>query len=377
MLRRPRLLVATKAYRPVIGGIEETARDVAQIASAEFAATVLAVSESRADSTESDGTVTVVKTARLAKVFSAPLSLGYARAFRRLAQEADVIHVHSPYPPAELALVTSRPRARVVITYHFDLVRQRAVAPLYSPLLHAALERADRIVVSNPNLRHSSPNLRSYQDKIKVVSPGVDLTLFELAPAEANRVRELRSRFTRPLVLFVGRLVYYKGTRYLVRAVADVDVDLVIIGEGPLEGSLRRLADRLGIADRVRFLNHLPKAELIRYFQACDLLVLPSVARSEAFGLVLIEAMACGKPTISTEIGTGTSWINQHRKTGLVVPPRDSRALAAAIKELLGDPARRAEYGRAARARAQETFSFEKFAEGYLSVYRELLGNRV
>ena len=366
---KKKLLIVNKAFWPSIGGVEETARELAEAASTDFDVTILAVAEGEERRQYRCGHSSVVKVPLHARPLSTPLSLEFMSAYRTLAKCADVIHIHSPYPPAELAFVTTPSRARAVITYHFDVVRQRALAPLYAPLIRRALIRCDRIVVSNPNLARTSPMLKNLSWKVSVAPPGIDFGDFQLSGDELPLVRNIRSPYRRPIVLFVGRLVYYKGVDFLIKAIRGVEAELVVIGRGPLEPQLRQLASREGVADRVHFLGGLSRTELKLQFHACDLFVLPSVARSEAFGLVLLEAMAAGKPLITTELGTGTSWVNDHSRTGLVVPPGNVDALGQAIKSLLEDPTRRSCMSQAARKRVREVFSYQGFCRGYLEAY--------
>jgi rhamnosyl/mannosyltransferase len=374
MNSKPRLLEVTKAFYPVIGGIEKTVYDLAVLASDEFDVTVLAVSEDRSAKRESYGAFEVVKVPKLAKVFSAPLSLGYPSKFAELVRQTDVTHLHSPYPLAELSLWLHPVRTKVAVTYHFDIVRQKAVEPFYAPLLHATLRRADRIIATNPNSRATSPFLRRYDEKVTVIpSCGVEPESYRLTPEQRSAAERLRGRHARPLVLFVGRLVYYKGAEYLVRAMSDVNADLVIVGSGRLEPSLKALAREVGAEARIQFLPHIPRDELFQLFHACDLFVLPSVAKSEGFGLVLLEAMACGKPLVTTELGTGTSWINQNGETGFVVPPRDAGALAEAIRRLVSDEPLRRTMGQAAYERVCRVFTRKAFGESYIRLFKELL----
>jgi rhamnosyl/mannosyltransferase len=321
--------------------------------------------------TERDG-YRIVKVPRFAKIFSAPLSWSFHSTFTRLADSANIVHLHAPYPPAELSLLLARLCAKVVVTYHFDVVRQRIVSPVYHPVLHAALGRADRIVCSNPNLAATSPVLSAHHEKVTVIPFGIDPGRLHLSSEEELQVHARRSAHKRPVALFVGRLVYYKGVEYLVRAAARADLDVVIVGNGPLEESLRSLAAALGLTERVRFMPHVPWHELKLLYHTCDVFVLPSVARSEAFGLVLLEAMSAGKPLVTTELGTGTSWINQHGSTGLVVAPRNPDALGDAMRRLATDHELARRFGSAARARVLTNFSDRQFKADHLRVYASL-----
>jgi rhamnosyl/mannosyltransferase len=201
----------------------------------------------------------------------------------------------------------------------------------------------------------------------------VDLERFALTPRVSAAARSIRERFASPLVLFVGRLVYYKGLQYLVEAMQHVEAQCLIIGQGPLQKNLAGLARTLGVAGRVRFLSACTDAELPAYYHACDVFVLPSCDLTEAFGLVQLEAMACGKPVVSTDLPSGVGFVNRDGETGLRVPARDSLRLAAAIHRLLADPNLRASLGHNAQRRAHEEFSIELMAKRYIEVYDSLL----
>jgi len=195
-------------------------------------------------------------------------------------------------------------------------------------------------------------------------------TLLEDRHEDAEKVR---SRFRPPLILFMGRLRYYKGISYLLEAMRGLDASLLIAGDGPKAKEWNETSRRLGLEGRVFFLGEVSEKEKRVLYQACDVFVLPSSHRSEAFGLVLLEAMASGKPVVSTELATGTSFVNQHEKTGLVVPPRDSTALRESLARLLGNARLRGELGEQGRKRALGEFDVEKMISRIDNIYRELL----
>ncbi len=258
-------------------------------------------------------------------------------------------------------------RARAtVVTYQSDIVRQRLTGLAYRPVLRRLLHRADRIIATSPGYLASSPILASLRERCSVVPLAIDTAAFRPAPEAA---RALRERFPGALVLFVGRLRYYKGLQHLVDAMADLPATLLVAGDGALRPELERRAARSPAAGRVHFLGHVPQADLTAHYSAADVVVLPSSQRSEAFGLVLLEAMACGRPVVSTELSTGTSWVNRHGDTGLVVPPRDPRALAAALRLLLADQDLRARMGARARLRATQEFDADRMVTRVLEVY--------
>lgn len=373
---RPRLLVATKSFWPSIGGAEEAARILAHAVSDEFDVTVLTVGATRKGSIARQGSINVVKTGLVAYRFSTPLSCDYVSAFRTLAGAADIVHIHSPHPLGELAVVTSRITAPIVASYHFDVVRQRLFRPFYEPVLIRALNRARLVVTSSPNVTKTSPVLSRIRSRTAVVPYGVDPAEFSLNAEETAGVSRIRSGHLRPIALFVGRLVYYKGVEYLLRAATKANVDLLVVGDGILSSELKKVAQMLGIERRVEFVPQVNREQLRLYFHACDFLVLPSIARSEFFGIVLLEAMVCGRPVITTELGTGTSWVNRDGETGLVVAPRDPDALARAMQELCSDRELARRLGEEGRRRVLSDFSQSRFVEAYAGIYRSLLAAR-
>jgi rhamnosyl/mannosyltransferase len=193
------------------------------------------------------------------------------------------------------------------------------------------------------------------------------------AAVDPGRADAVRNGNCGPLLLFVGRLRYYKGLDVLIEAMPDIDARLLVVGSGPMERPWRRLAARSPAAARIHFAGEVPEADLPTYYAAADLVVLPSCERSEAFGLVLLEAMAAGRAVIGTELGTGTSFVNQHDETGLVVAPGDAPALAAAVNALMGDPERRRRFGANGRRRVTEHFHVERMVDRTVEVYREVL----
>jgi rhamnosyl/mannosyltransferase len=202
-----------------------------------------------------------------------------------------------------------------------------------------------------------------------VIPLGIDLDRFRVRPEQAAEIDAVQARYGPGIVLFIGRFRHYKGLHVLVRAMSRLEGTLLLIGTGPLAEDLRRLVHSLKIEDRVLFLGERSDQEVDIYLHACDLLVLPSILRSEAFGVVLLEAMACGKPVVSTELGTGTSFVNRHGETGLVVPPNDAAALEGAISFLLANPESRINYGSAGRLRVERHFAWETMVESVLAVY--------
>ena len=370
------ILHVYKAYPPVIGGMENHIRTLAEAqVRAGHRVTVLVVNQGRRTVREEAAGVQVIRAGRLGHVSSAPLSLALPALLRR--QAPHVTHLHAPYPVGEAAWLAVG-RSPMVLTYQSDIVRQRFLGRLWAPGLRRVLGRADRVLATSPAYVASSPFLRRVAERVTVVPLGIDTARFAAVnTAAVNTTAGRAGRAGRDLtsrLVFVGRLRYYKGLHVLVDALALLPATrLCVVGRGPMGEALRARARAAGVADRIDWLGDVDDEALPATLAAADVFVLPSTARSEAFGLAMVEAMAAGLPVVSTELGTGTSWVNQDGVTGRVVPPGDAPALAGAIRELLADAEARRRMGEAARRRAVAEFDAERMIARVESVYREVV----
>jgi len=286
----------------------------------------------------------------------------------------DLIHFHFPHPMGVIAYLASRKPRRhaVVITWHSDVVRQKALMRAYAPFMERVIARAAAIICTSPNYIESSPVLRRHRAKCRVIPYGIDLAQFALTPAIEAKAAEIRSRYAAPIALAVGRLIYYKGFEYAVEAMREAEGSLLIIGEGPLSGSLQERARATGVEKRVHFLGDIHNKEIAPYYYASDLFVLPSIARSEAFGIVQLEAMACGRPVINTALDSGVPFASRHGESGLTVEPRNAHALAEAMKAIVSEPERARRLGEAGRLRVEREFSREVMGKAVRSLYEEI-----
>jgi rhamnosyl/mannosyltransferase len=367
-----------KDYYPVLGGIENHVRVLAEAGVARgHEVTVLVTSLDRhPQRTELNG-VKLIKTSRWINVSSAPISPPMFFEARQVARTADIIHLHFPYPLGEMARLFSGSTAKTIITYHSDIVRQKTLRTVYQPFLWRILRQADRIIATSGRYIDTSPYLSQFKSKCRIIPLGTHVEQF--SQVNPQRVKELRAQLlaARPdqsLLLSVGRLRYYKGLDDLIRALPSIpNARYVIVGTGPMEAAWQQLARSVGVADRIIFAGEIADADLPVYYAACDLFVLPANARAEAFGTVIVEALAAGKPVISTEVGTGTSWVNVDGETGLVVPPHDPAALAVAVNRVLTNTELRLRMGQAARVRAETEFTVERMIDRVYAEYEQVL----
>jgi len=364
-----KILQINKFYYPKIGGVERIVRQIGEELNKDSDFLVDVLCCAKKGGIEKINQVKVWRAKTFGNFLGMPLSLNFLNLFKKLRNNYQILDFHQPFPLADFALFLFPARAKIVVHYHSDIVRQRFFSVFVKPFIFNTLKKAEKIIVSNPNLVKTSPILKNFQEKCVVIPFGVEVSKFQNVDME--EVEKIRKKYGK-FVLFVGRLSYYKGVEYLIRVMRDISANLVIIGEGQEGDRLKDLARKLKINDKVFFLPFQPEEKLIQFYHACSVFVLPSIYRSEAFGIVLIEAMACGKPVISTELGTGTSWVNQNKKTGSVVKPKDAVGLKRAIKEILGNQKIRQEYGRNALQRVKEFFSLKVMIAKTKEIYRAL-----
>jgi rhamnosyl/mannosyltransferase len=367
-----------KYYPPAPGGIETHTRTLAR-AQGELGVgvRVFCVNHQGGPTTvERDGPVEVIRFGRAGSGLKLDFCPGLLGRLRKV--EADILHLHVPNPTMILALLATRPRQPVVVTYHSDVIHQRLRAALFRPLERLAYRRVRAILPTSPVYPGGSLFLQGYADRIQVLPLGIDLKPY-LEPSAEDRARadRVRSEHARggPLWLCTGRFVYYKGFLNAVRALAHVEGRLLMVGDGPNQPELQAEANRLRVSDRVVFLGRLPSyLDVLPYYLAADAFWFPSIARSEAFGLVQVEAMASGCPVINTRIPhSGVPWVSQHEETGLTVPVNDPEALASAARRLLTEPGLREHLTSAARQRAAAEFDHRVMAERSLAIYRRVL----
>jgi rhamnosyl/mannosyltransferase len=377
-----------KYYPPSPGGIEGHTRTLA-LAQAALGASVRVVVVNHADESgrdatferftrtpdleEVDGTVRVVRVGRYGNLAKLDLAPGFLTAIRRAARpRPHVWHMHAPNITAMLAILACPYVRPLVITHHSDIIRQRVLKHAVRPLERAVYGRAARILPTSPAYIDGSELLQRYRDRVTPLPLGIDLAPYRSpSPIAQEYERHLKETYGTPVWLCVGRLIYYKGFGVALEALRELPGRLLVIGTGPMEAELKAKAVELGVADRAVFMGHASSDEVVGAYRAATAVLFPGTVRSEAFGLVQVEAMAAGCPVVNTAIaGSGVPWVCRNEVEGLTVPVDDPPALAAAARRLLQEPGLRDRLAAAARARAAE-FDHRVMAERCLAIYRE------
>lgn len=373
-----KLIHLGKYYYPAPGGMETHLYDLCNQLKDKFDIQVLVANTRAKTVTEKVEGVNVKRIANLGELFSSPICPSFPLHLARLNGSAEaIIQLHLPNPMGHLAYLAAKPAGALIITWHSDIIKQRWLSRLYRRQLIYLLNRADCIVATSPNYIEHSPFLNRFADKCVVVPLGINVKKFETSGSEKVRASLIRERYAEPIILFVGRFTYYKGLEVLLECAKLIKGKILLIGDGPLRNNIKERIRRDGLQNQVFVLDDVSHQELVFYYHACDVFVLPSNQRSEAFGLVQLEAMVCGKPVVSTNLKTGVPWVNQHGKTGLVVPFNHPERLAAAINYLLKNELEKRQLGQNARRRVLENFTLQKVSKKMESVYHQVLNGGI
>jgi glycosyltransferase involved in cell wall biosynthesis len=371
------ILQISKFYPPVMGGIESVAFELTEGMNRLGLKTdvLCAHTGGRTRHDFGPGGYRITRAGSLATVLSTSISPALVMHARRLAPRYDVIHVQMPDPMAALALWVARPRAKLVVHWQSDVVNQQRALKLYEPLQTWLLARADAIVATTPPYAASSPWLRRWKDKVRIIPNGIT----EAKPSDCSvKARQLRERYAGKRIVFsLGRMTYYKGFGVLIDAAARLPSDSVVVvgGGGELLEEYRRQVAQRRLSERIVFVGRVADEDIPSYYEAASIFCLPSIVRAEAYGVVLLEAMAMGRPIVATDIpGSGVPWVNQHRTTGLNVPVGDPTALAEALRQLLDNEPLARQFGEAGRVRFLRFFTSETMVSETVKLYRDLLG---
>lgn len=360
-----------KDYPPVLGGIENHVHTLAVGLVRRGIQVSVVVCQPQHDTLPREENMQGVRVIRLPRdvdIASAAFSWQHTSIVRQL--QPDLIHLQMPWPPGDLISAMMR-EIPLIVSYQSDVVRQKYALLAYEPLLRRTLRHASAILVTSPAYAQTSQWLKPWSAKTHIVPLGIyppqhpDNALYAM----------WRTRLPFPFLLWVGRMRYYKGLQYAIDALAQLptEIKLVLVGDGPMRQELLTHVTHAGLMDRVIWLGNCSDADIDVLHHLARIFIFPSHLRSEAFGLSMLEAMAAGLPAISCEIGTGTSFVNQHRRTGLVVPPANPHALAQAIQTLWYDDPIRTAMGASARQWVAQQFHAQQMIDEVYTIYCDVI----
>ncbi len=369
-----KILQLGRFYPPELGGIETVIFEIAEGLNANgIACDVLCSNKENRLEISNMGQYKVVRSASITHILSTSISPSLILQLKKLIKEYDIIHLHHPDPMATLALLMCRPKQKIVVHWHSDIIRQKFALLFYRPVQDRLLRRCNKIIVTSKNYLDTSEHLKKYKEKAEVVQIGIN------AEMSINHLKliELKEKFKNKIVIFgLGRHVYYKGFQYLIDSATYLDDNFVIIigGDGPLTATLMQRAGEKKLGSKIFFTGRIPFSEIHSYFELCDIFCLSSIERTEAFGVVLLEAMSIGKPLVATNIrGSGANWVNQHNVTGLNVEPQNAEALAKAFITIGSDPDLRQRFSKQSKARYQSSFTREAMVDQLISLYSRVM----
>lgn len=353
-----KILQVNKLYYPVIGGIETVVKDVAEGLNNhdDIYIDVLVCHKKGKRQKETINNINIYRAASFGKILGMPLSFDFFRLFFELRKNYDLFIIHYPFPLASL-LIPFIPKEKLIIYYHCDIIKQKISRIPFLPFINLSLKKAKKILVSGNNIIDSSSLLKKYKSKCEVIPFGIDVN-FE--KEDYLKSEEIKTQYLpNKLILSIGRLVYYKGFEYAIKAMTDIKANLIIIGEGPEKEKLNQLISELGLGNKVFIIPPQPKLE--PYLLAVDIFLFPSTEKSEAFGLVQIEAMAAGLPIINTYLNTAVEEVSINEISGLTIKPKNIEQIVNAINKLLENESIRIEYSNNAKKRYQYFFTKEIF----------------
>lgn len=379
-MKKIKILQVNKLYYPEVGGIEKTLQQISEGLNEKAALEVLVCQKKGRGISERVNEVQVHRAGSFGVIASVPISFSFIWKLRRMSKNMDIIQFHMPFPLGDLACLLSGYKGKVAAYWHSDVVKQKKWMIFYRPVMEAFLRRADVIFVGARGVAEGSKYLGPYLNKCHVVPFAVSESILRDGREYIDAYGCSRNNDGLQ-ILFVGRLVYYKGISVLIDAVKRLpaSVKLTVVGDGVLEEEMKQKCRELEIQDRVLFLGKVSDEQLKQCYRQADVFVLPSTQRSEAFGLVQLEAMAYGLPVVNTNLKSGVPEVSIHGETGLTVPPEDPVQLAEALKWMEEHPQERTEMGKRARKRVETHYSEKALFSGLIKEYEELLrysGNR-
>lgn len=369
-----RILHVGKYYYPYAGGMESVVRDLCEgLVSKGHDVTVLCSHDRASFSEEVINGVKVVRMPRTGVVFGQNINPTFVKKFHELAANMDLVHIHCPNPQAEILALTLPKNVPLVATYHSDVVRQKTLLKFYKPVFKKFLNRVQKIYVPTINHIKFSKFLPDYESKCEIIPFGIKEDFLKTNDAIIAEAGDLRRKHG-PFALFVGRLVAYKGVDVLIKAAKEVKQKVLIVGDGPQRENLKNLIKANGLEGKVELLGKVTDPNMfVGLYHGCEFLVLPSVTPNENFGVVQLEAMACSKPVVTTNLKSGVPAVGEKGKTCLIVEPRDVDQLAKAMTMIFNNPELKKKLGESGRERFEELYTWKNMIDTQVTSYRKAL----
>jgi Glycosyltransferase len=370
MLNKDLKILQLGKFYPIKGGVEKVAYELMLGVSSRGIRCDMSCAASRGNGKIHiiNDHASLITTKSLTKLASTMISPNMIFALKKFCDRYNIIHVHHPDPMACVALFLSGYKGRVILHWHSDIIKQRVLLNFYRPLQSWLIKRADIIIGTTPTYLEESPFLKGYKEKLRCIPIGID-------PVNVDEYssRQLRKKYGNKKIVFsLGRLVEYKGYEYLIESAKYLPEDYIILigGTGPLKESLEEKIRVNNLSSKVEMIGRIEDSDLSKYYAGCDIFCLPSIYKTEAFGIVQIEAMSCGKPIVATSIPhSGVPWVNKNNISGINVMPRSSKELADAIIKITSNTSVYNKYSIGAKERFNALFRKEKMIESCLEVY--------
>lgn len=365
-----RVLQFSKFYPPTFGGLEKVVFDITEGINAKGAVCdVLCVNETKKKAFERDK-YSIFRSSSFGMAMSTSLSPSNLLDYAKIRNNYDIIHVHLPNPLANLAVLMFPTKAKIILHWHSDIVKQKKVMAFYEPLQRKLMEKAHAIIATTPKYAEESPYLKQFSNKVLSIPIGIGADDLNVDSSLVDKIRAHHAG--KKIVFGLGRLTYYKGFEYLIRAAKLLPDDYVVLigGKGELATELQTMIEREDLQAKVQLLGGIPHTELGAYYKACDIYCMSSIKLSEAFGVVQLEAMSMAKPVISTRIkGSGVDWVNLDGESGLTVEPESPEQLAEAIQKIGNDPELYKKLSEGAFKRFNSLFTKNKMVDKTFELY--------
>ena len=378
-MRKLKILQVNKLYYPHTGGIEKVVKQISEGLSQKYDIKVLCCELKRKGKLEIINGIKVYKAGSFGRLFSLPISISFIFYFKKLSRNSDIIHLHMPFPLGDIAYLLSNYKGKLVIWWHSDIIRQKRLLLLYNPIMKKILDKADVIIVSSYKNIIYSPHLQNYKRKCVVIPFGIN-QLWEKKSEEymLKSKSNLKSKNSNTTFLFVGRLVYYKGCDILINAFKYIEnCNLIIVGNGPLKNKIKHEILQNNLQNKVHLYSNISDENLHEFFQKSDVFVFPSTERSEAFGLVQLEAMSYGLPVINTNLSTGVPTVSIDGVTGITIEPHNVVQLIEALEWMKNHPNERKILGENARKHIKKFYQEKVMIERIEKIYNSLIDNNI